>query len=278
MKKFQLICLLLIMAFSVVCLQVKNVDASKTFVCRNNDFNDAVGLNKKNDDGQCVKYVRYETEIPYSGCNGEAWTCYEDAKQDGYAVGHEPRVGSIIVFNKSDNLSVGHVGIIKEVNGSNVTIRDSNWVNQYTVGEHTINLANSNYDILGYIYCDGYGSATYFNFKTGSEGWTPGFDARNVGQTQSDAETWMVATDDFDGVGGTNPGVVSPSFAKGLGTDQFKTLKFSARVDGSGLNSPGYVYIKDDSAIAGNPTPNGITKYLSAQCPAIICIMNTRWT
>ncbi len=101
-----------------------------------------------------------------------------------------------------------------------------------------------------------YTPATYFNFTNGSEGWTTGFDAKNVEQTQSDAETWMVATDNFDGTGGTNPGVISPNFAKGITTDQFRTLKFSARVDGSGANSPGYVYIKDNSGNSGTEWDN----------------------
>ncbi len=243
MRKFWLVCLLFGIAFSIVCFRARNVNAGETFICRSNDFKDAVGLNKGEVNGQCVLYVRHETEILYKGCNGEAWTCYEKAKQSGYATGSEPRVGSIIVFNKSSKLSVGHVGIVKAIDGDNITIRDSNWVEYHTVGEHVINTATTEYDILGYIYCDGYSGATYFTFKNGSEGWTPGFDAQNVEQTQADAETWMVATDDFDGVGGNNPGVVSPSFAKGVNTNQFRTLKFSARVDGSGGDSSGYVFI-----------------------------------
>ncbi len=111
------------------------------------------------------------------------------------------------------------------------------------------NVAVDPYDLADYLWTTNppshgyYTPATYFTFKNGSEGWTPGFDAQNVEQTQADAETWMVATDDFDGVGGNNPGVVSPSFAKGVNTNQFRTLKFSARVDGSGGDSSGYVFI-----------------------------------
>ena len=75
-----------------------------------------------------------------------------------------------------------------------------------------------------YISDNYYTPATYFTFKNGSEGWTPGFDAQNVEQTQADAETWMVATDDFDGVGGNNPGVVSPSFAKGVNAKGVKRI------------------------------------------------------
>ena len=90
--------------FSVILIlgviSIETAKAYETFICRSTAFKDAIGLNKGEKDGQCVLYVRYETEIPYSGCNGEAWTCYYDAQQAGYAVGQEPRVGAIIIFDK----------------------------------------------------------------------------------------------------------------------------------------------------------------------------------
>jgi len=91
---------------------------------------------------------------------------------------------------------------------------------------------------------DNYFNLTHFTFPShSSQGWIYGFDTQTISQTQTDLNTWMIA------VNGSNPGIVSPSFASGINTDQFKTLKFSARVDGSGSSSPGYIWIKDS---AGN--------------------------
>jgi len=90
--------------------------------------------------------------------------------------------------------------------------------------------------------------STSFTFKNHSpQSWTTGFDTKTVGQTQKDIDTWMVAADDFDNTGGCNPGVVSPTFPQGINTKQFKQLKFSARVDGVGPDSPGYVWVNDGS-------------------------------
>ncbi len=137
-------------------LGVSDTYAYQNFICRSTAFKDVIDLNKEKDNGQCVKYVRHETEISYRGCNGEAWTCYDKAQQAGYAVGQEPRVGAIIVFDKDPSkigLGVGHVGIVKAINDNTITIRDSNWIKLYTVGEHDIDV--SKFKIIGYIYCDG---------------------------------------------------------------------------------------------------------------------------
>jgi hypothetical protein len=89
--------------------------------------------------------------------------------------------------------------------------------------------------------------ATNFTFPAhSSQGWTPGNNTSIPEQTQSDLNTLMFL------VQGTNPGVESPSFPDGIDTDQFKKLKFSARVDGSGYNEQGYVYVKDETGSWNN--------------------------
>ncbi len=129
--------------------------SAQTFTCTKGVFRDSIGKNKGDVDGQCVMYVRYETGILSSGCNGEAWRCYQEAITAGYTVGQKPRKSAIVVFNKvgTGALSVGHVGIVKSVDGNKILIRDSNWVAPYTVGEHQEDITER--DILGYIYCDG---------------------------------------------------------------------------------------------------------------------------
>jgi len=104
----------------------------------------------------------------------------------------------------------------------------------------------TNFTVGKYYRSDNYFSAgTTFTLPShSSQGWTPGRDTENCDQTQSDTNTWMVTARDVDGDSIVNPGVESPNFAPGINTHQFRTLKFSARVDGSGGSSSGQVWLK----------------------------------
>lgn len=131
--------------------------ASKAFLCTGGIFDKNVG---DTDGGECVLYVRHEIQMDgnnyFEVCNGEAWTCYQDAINAGYAVGQTPKVGAIVVFGKSGIYSVaGHVGLVKSVSGSNFVVRESN-ITYHKVGERTI--GNNDSAITGYIYCGGDGS------------------------------------------------------------------------------------------------------------------------
>lgn len=105
-----------------------------------------------NDDGgQCVPYVRYETDILWDDFNGDANSTYQQAITAGYATSATvPRISSVIVFAVQSGMPYGHVGIVTAIDGNNITIRDSNWNLDEKVKQHTENI--SNYDILGYIY------------------------------------------------------------------------------------------------------------------------------
>lgn len=151
---------------------------AESFLCTGGSFKDKLGLNKGKPNGECVLYVRYETGIQFKACNGPAYNCYQQARDKGYVVGKNPRVSSIVVFaadSSKEGLGVGHVGIVTNVDGNNITIRDSNWTQPYTVGEHTEDITK--YNILGYIYCDGADSNSEQvakNYRTVSEvGWYP---------------------------------------------------------------------------------------------------------
>lgn len=101
--------------------------------------------------GQCVPYVRNETHLPWAACNGPAYQCFSQAQTAGYYTGSIPRVGSIIVFAVQGKMNVGHVGIVAEINGNLLTLRDSNWKDDdEIVREHVVDV--SKYIILGYIY------------------------------------------------------------------------------------------------------------------------------
>ncbi len=116
--------------------------------------NAAAGFRTTSGDGdECILYVRAETDIPSAACTGEAGDCFSQAQAKGYATSTiVPRVGAIMVFAKVPNTSLqyGHVGIVTAIDGTNVTIQDSNWVGYHTIGNHTVNTAN--YSIVGYIY------------------------------------------------------------------------------------------------------------------------------
>jgi len=81
---------------------------------------------------------------------------------------------------------------------------------------------------------------TIFNFTNhSSDGWIHGYESKYIEQSQKDQDTWMVLAN------GSNPGVVSPSFSKGITTDQFKNIRFSAKINTTGSQANGQLWIKD---------------------------------
>jgi hypothetical protein len=95
--------------------------------------------------------------------------------------------------------------------------------------------------------------ATTFSYDfsfTDSQGWQPSFSTKTIPQNQPDQGTWKVAAGDFNNVGYSNPQITSPSFPVGwLNTNQATTVKFSARVNGSGSSTEGLVCV-DDGAVS----------------------------
>lgn len=130
------------------------MDSAKTLTAKFfRTFRNAVGdFRQSSGDGdECVIYVRNETDILSAACHGEAADCFSQAQSAGYSTGNAPRIGSVIVFDRgSGDLSIGHVGIVTGINGTNVTMQDSNWVAYHTIGNHTVDV--SGYSIAGYIY------------------------------------------------------------------------------------------------------------------------------
>ena len=131
----------------------------KTYIIDINNFKAQIGSTG----GECVDYVKYETGITDASgqlFSGNAWTYYQTAVNAGYQTSSTiPRPGSIVVFDKSDALPNGHVGIVKSYSPADNTmvIRESNWSTTVTcssdcqiVGEHTETIGTN--AILGYIY------------------------------------------------------------------------------------------------------------------------------
>ncbi|MBD3248105.1 hypothetical protein GF382_02340 [Candidatus Falkowbacteria bacterium] len=99
---------------------------------------------------ECPHYMNVETGI---GIYGDADTWFQQAVDKGFPTGLCPAVSSIIVFAKvaGTNMSHGHVGLVKAINGNLLTLRDCNWGLKRVVREHDIDVRN--YQISGYIYC-----------------------------------------------------------------------------------------------------------------------------
>lgn len=77
--------------------------------------------------GQCVPFARTASGI---AIYGDAWTWWDQA--DGrYQRGQRPRIGSVIVFRKSDRLRLGHVAVVSRIVEKRVLmLTHANWSRQ----------------------------------------------------------------------------------------------------------------------------------------------------
>lgn len=77
--------------------------------------------------GQCVPFARAASGIQIYG---DAWTWWDQAKGK-YERGHEPRVGSVIVFARTSRLQLGHVAVVSRVVERRVLmLTHANWSRQ----------------------------------------------------------------------------------------------------------------------------------------------------
>lgn len=74
--------------------------------------------------GQCVPFARAASGIQIYG---DAWTWWEQAA-GRYDRGSKPRVGSVIVFSKTERLPYGHVAVVSRVvEKRTVLLTHANW-------------------------------------------------------------------------------------------------------------------------------------------------------
>ncbi|GGB33860.1 hypothetical protein GCM10011380_24170 [Sphingomonas metalli] len=84
--------------------------------------------------GECVPFARAVSGIRIFG---DAWTWWTQAAGH-YARGHAPRVGSVIVFQKTPRLPLGHVGVVSRVVEARVLmLTHANWSRQNGERGHT---------------------------------------------------------------------------------------------------------------------------------------------
>jgi len=94
--------------------------------------------------GYCTWYVAQNKYIPWGG-NAGTWLYH--AKAYGASTGKTPKKGAIIVTNES---WYGHVGIVTNVSGDSVTIKEMNYSGFAKVSSRTISAKSR--VIKGYIY------------------------------------------------------------------------------------------------------------------------------
>lgn len=95
--------------------------------------------------GYCTYYVSQRRMIPWSG-NAIAWL--SGARSYGFPTGDTPQVGAIIVT--SEGGKTGHVGMIDDVQGDQITITEMNYRGFGIISTRTISASYS--AIMGYIY------------------------------------------------------------------------------------------------------------------------------
>jgi len=100
--------------------------------------------------GNCTWWVAQRRAVTWLG-NGGEW--YANAKAQGYAVGHLPLPGSILVRGSSAYNGYGHVAYVESVNGTQFTVSEMNvnGLGQLTTRTYDI-ASNPPSSMIGFIY------------------------------------------------------------------------------------------------------------------------------
>lgn len=107
--------LLMILALMAVCVFPQNSYAAEA----------------KKSGWQCVTYVRAISPVKLFG---NAWTWWQQAASK-YQRGHDPKVGSVLVFQKSPSMRSGHVALVRQkLNDREILIEHANWAPAGTSG------------------------------------------------------------------------------------------------------------------------------------------------
>jgi hypothetical protein len=88
---------------------------------------------------QCAPYAREITPVTL---RGNAWTWWQQA--DGkYERGNEPKIGAVIVFQRTGKMPYGHVGVVRRVvNSREVLLEQANWAPSGTSGRGKISVGD----------------------------------------------------------------------------------------------------------------------------------------
>jgi surface antigen len=97
----------------------------------------AIARKKGIGNGQCVHYVRYVTGLKFRG-NAITWKKFINSKI--------PVIGSVVVLNYG---KLGHVAVVKAVNGNKITIGEQNYYGPHIINTRTI--SKNDPKIMGYV-------------------------------------------------------------------------------------------------------------------------------
>ncbi len=88
-------------------------------------------------EGQCVGWVKYVTDAPYSG-NANLWANHINSQT--------PTVGSIVVIATG---KYWHIGVVVKVEGTTIVVRSRNYQGLWIVSDDTYQTDNA--QLVGYI-------------------------------------------------------------------------------------------------------------------------------
>lgn len=88
-------------------------------------------------EGQCVGWVKYVTDAPYSG-NANVWANYINT--------NTPHVGDIVVIQTG---KYWHIGVVVKVDANTITVRSRNYLGRWIVSDDIFQRADAK--LIGYI-------------------------------------------------------------------------------------------------------------------------------
>jgi surface antigen len=110
---------------------------------------------------QCVPFVR---ELSGINIHGDAYTWWDQAAQQGYQRGQAPALGAVLVLAKSSRLSVGHVAMVRRIDGPRrIEVTHANW----GMDEYTRRLVHDSMPVIDVSPNNDWTSVEFFNEQAG---------------------------------------------------------------------------------------------------------------
>ena len=110
---------------------------------------------------QCVPFVR---ELSGVNIHGDAYTWWDQAADQGYDRGQTPRQNAVLVLAKSDRLSLGHVAMVRRIDGPRrIEVTHANW----GMDEYTRRLVHDSMPVIDVSPNNDWSQVEFFNEQAG---------------------------------------------------------------------------------------------------------------
>ena len=110
---------------------------------------------------QCVPFVR---ELSGVDIHGDAYTWWDSAAAQGYRRGHAPQLSAVLVLAKSDRLSLGHVAMVRRIDGPRkIEVTHANW----GMDEYTRRLVHDSMPVIDISPDNDWSQVEFFNEQAG---------------------------------------------------------------------------------------------------------------